>query len=42
MVLSAGLGGDGEALGNGETDVCHLGEVSALTAEQLSHVGIAF
>ena len=38
IVLSAGLGSDGEALGNGETDVGHLSEVCTLTAEEVTHV----
>ena len=38
IILSAGLGADGEALRNRETDVGHLSQVCALTAEQLTHV----
>ena len=42
IVLGAGLGGDGEALGNGQADVGHLGQVGALAAKQLAHFGVAF
>ena len=42
IVLGAGFGGDGEALGNGQTDVAHLGQVGALAAEQLAHGSVAF
>ena len=41
IVLGAGLGGDGEALGHGQADVGHLGQVGALAAQQLTHVGVA-
>ena len=41
IVLSTGLGGDSEALGNGQADIGHLGQVGALTAQQLTHVGVA-
>jgi len=41
IVLGAGLGGDGEALGHGQADVGHLGQVGALAAQQLPHVGVA-
>ena len=37
----ADLGGDGEARGDGEADGGHLGEVGALAAEQVLHVGAA-
>ncbi len=40
IILCASLSSDSEALGNRKTDVGHLSQVSALTAEQLSHVGI--
>ena len=42
IILGAGLGGDGEALGNGQTDVGHLGEVGAFAAEKFSHVSVTF
>ena len=41
IVLCAGLGGDGEALRNRKTDVCHFSKVRALTAEKLSHLSVA-
>ena len=41
VVTGAGLGGDGEALRNGHADVRHLGEVGALAAKELTHVGVA-
>ena len=41
IILRAGLGGDGEALRNGKTDVGHFREVRALTAEQLAHLRVA-
>ena len=41
VILRAGLGGDGEALRNGKTDVGHFREVRALTAEQLAHLRVA-
>ena len=37
IVLGAGFGGNGEALGNRETDVGHLCEVGSLTAKDLTH-----
>ena len=37
IVLGAGLGGNGEALGNRQTDVGHLSQVCALAAQQLAH-----
>ena len=42
VVLGAGLGGDGEALGHGHTQVGHLGQVGALAAQQLPHAAVAF
>ena len=42
IVLSTSLCGDCEALRNRQTDVGHLSEVSALTAEKLSHVSVTF
>ena len=42
IVLGAGFGGDGKALGNGKTDVGHLCKVGALAAEKLTHLCIAF
>ena len=41
IILGAGLGGDGEALGHGQADVGHLGQIGALTAQQLAHFGVA-
>ena len=41
IVLGAGLGGDGEALGHGHTEVGHLGQVGALAAQQLAHLAVA-
>ena len=42
VILGAGLGGNRETLGYGQTDFGHLGEVCALAAEQFSHARIAF
>ena len=42
VVVAAGLGGDGEARGDRERDERHVGEVGALAAEQVLHVGVAF
>ena len=42
IILGAGLGGDGEALGDGQADVGHLGEVCALAAQKLTHARVAF
>ena len=42
IILGAGFGGDGEALGNGQADVGHLSQVRALTAQQLAHLRVAF
>ena len=42
IILGAGLGGDGKALGNGQADVGHLGQVGSLAAQQLAHLRIAF
>ena len=41
IILGAGLGGDGEALGHGQANVGHLGQIGALTAQQLAHFGVA-
>ena len=41
VVAGAGLSSDGEALGNGHADVRHLGEIGALAAKELTHVGVA-
>ena len=41
VVLGAGLGGDGKAGGHGHTGVGHLGQIGALTAQQLTHVLVA-
>ena len=42
VVLRARLGRDRETLGNGKTDVGHLRQVRALTAEEVTHVLVAF
>ena len=42
VVLRARLGRDREALRNGKTDVGHLRQVRALTAEEVAHVFVAF
>ena len=41
VILGAGLSGDGEALGNRQTDVGHFGQVGTLTAQQLPHGTVA-
>ena len=41
IILGAGLGGDGEALGNGQADIGHLSQVRALAAQQLTHLRVA-
>ena len=41
IILGTGLGGDGEALGDGHADVGHLSQVGALAAQQVAHVGVA-
>ena len=41
IVLSARLGGNGEALGNRQTDVGHLSQVGTLAAQQLTHGCVA-
>ena len=41
VVLGAGLGGDGEALGHRHTQVGHLRQVGALAAQQLAHGAVA-
>ena len=41
IVLGAGLGGDGEALGHRQANVGHFGQVGTLAAKQLPHVGVA-
>ena len=40
IITGAGLGGHGEALGNGHTKVGHFGQVGAFAAKQLAHVGV--
>ena len=40
IITGAGLGGHGEALGNGHAKVGHFGQVGALAAKQLAHVGV--
>ena len=42
VILGAGLGADGEALGNRHAGIGHLGKVSALAAEDLTHVLVPF
>ena len=41
IVLGAGLGGDGEALGHRQANVGHFGQIGTLAAKQLPHVGVA-
>ena len=41
VVVGADLGGDGESGGDGEADLCHLGEVGALAAEEGLHLPVA-
>ena len=41
VITGAGFGGNGKALGDGQTEVCHLGQVCALAAEKLSHPAVA-
>ena len=41
VVGVADLGGDGEAGRHGQAEARHLGEIGALAAEQLRHVGTA-
>ncbi len=40
-VVDAGFGGDGEARGDGEAEVAHLGQVGALAAQEVLHVLVA-
>ena len=40
VVLGAGFGGNGEALGNRHTSVGHFGQVGAFSAEDVSHVAV--
>ena len=42
VILGAGLGRDGEALGNGQAYLGHFGQVGALTAQQVAHGSVAF
>ena len=42
IVLRAGFGGNGEALGHRQTDLGHFRQVGALAAEQLTHLRVAF
>ena len=42
VILGAGLGGNGEALGNRQAGVGHFGQVSALAAQEFAHVLVAF
>ena len=41
VVLGTRLGGDGKALGHGQADVGHLGQIGALAAQELAHIGVA-
>ncbi len=41
IILRAGFGADGEALGDGQADVGHLSQVRALAAQKLTHGGVA-
>ena len=41
IVLGAGLGGDGEALGHRQANVGHFGQIGTLAAKQLPHIGVA-
>src|SRR6185503_9925925 len=40
--IGADFGGDGEARRHRQAEACHLGEVRALAAEEIAHVGAAF
>ncbi len=42
VVVSADLGGDGEARRHRQAEIGHLGEAGALAAEQIAHLGAAF
>ena len=42
VVQSTNLGGDRKARGHGQAQARHLGQVGALAAEQILHVGAAF
>ncbi len=42
IVLGACFGGNGEALGDWQTDIGHFGQVCAFAAEKLTHLCIAF
>ena len=42
VVTGAGLGGHGEALRHRQTQIGHFGQVGALAAQKLAHVGVAF
>ena len=42
IVLCAGLGGNGEALRYGQTDVSHFCQIRTLAAEKLAHFRVAF
>jgi len=41
-VLVADFGGDSETGGNGHSKQIHLSKVSALTSEEVSHLGVTF
>ena len=42
IILGAGFRGNGKALGHGHAGLGHFGQVRTLTAEELSHVLVAF
>ena len=42
VILGAGLGRDGEALGNRQAYLGHFGQIGALTAQQVAHGSVAF
>ena len=42
VILGAGLGGNGKALRNRQTDVGHFGQVSALAAQEFTHRSVTF
>src|SRR5205085_11846460 len=41
VIVSADLGGDGEARRNGQAEICHLGKAGAFAAEEVAHIGAA-
>ena len=42
VVISADLGGDGEAWRHRQAEIRHLGKACALAAEEVAHIGAAF